>query len=76
MTKASFKTLLEEILMVPQGGLAESDDRDSVGNWSSLAEVEILTVIGSELGIDAETFEYETVGDLLSQLEQRGAFTA
>ena len=76
MTKASFKSLLEEILMVPSGGLADSDGRESVGNWSSLADVEILTVISSELGIEADALEYETVGELLDHLDNRGAFTA
>jgi hypothetical protein len=76
MTKTSFKALLEEILMVPAGGLGESDRRESVAGWSSLADVEILTVISSELGIDAEALEYETVGELLTHLDDRGAFTA
>ncbi len=76
MTKPAFKALLEEILRVPPGQLSEADTRDSVENWSSLADVEILTVISSELGVDAEAFEYETVGDLLTQLEERQVFTA
>ena len=75
MTKGAFKTLLEEILNVPAGRLAASDGRESVEGWSSLVDVEILTVIFSELGVDAETIEYETVGDLLTQLDARGAFT-
>jgi hypothetical protein len=76
MTKDAFKSLLEEILRVHPGGLSESDTRESVEAWSSLAEVEILTVIGSELGIDAELLEYESVGELLSLLENRAAFSA
>ena len=75
MTKRAFKALLEEILEVPSGELTESDRRESVGAWSSLADVEIMTVIFSELGVEAETMEYDTVGDLLAQLDARGAFT-
>ena len=76
MTKTSFRTLLEEILRVPPGGLSDADSRESVENWSSLADVEILTVISSELGLDAELLEYETVGELFAQLEERQAFAA
>jgi acyl carrier protein len=76
MTKLAFKALLEEILRVSPGQLSESDTRESVGTWSSLADVEILTVISSELGLDAELFEYETVGELLTQLEDRQLFGA
>jgi acyl carrier protein len=76
MTKPSFKALLEEILRVPPGELSENDSRESVENWSSLADVEILTVVSSEFGIDAELLEYETVGELLTQLEERQAFSA
>jgi acyl carrier protein len=76
MTRDAFKTLLEEILAVPPGTLQDSDTRNSVENWSSLADVEILTVISSELGIDAELLEYETVGELLGLLDTRQVFTA
>ena len=76
MTKRAFTAMLEEILRVPPGQLTESDTRESVENWSSLADVEILTVISSEFGLDAEIFEYESVGELLTQLEERQAFTA
>lgn len=76
MTKSGFKELLEDVLRVPLGGLSESDSRESVETWSSLADVEILAVISSEFGIDAETFEYDTVGELMRELEDRNAFTA
>ena len=75
MTRSAFKTLLEEILRVPPGSLAESDTRETVENWSSLVDVEIMTIIGSELGIDAELLEYETVGELLDLLEGQQVFT-
>jgi hypothetical protein len=76
MTKFAFKALLEEILRIAPGQLSESDTRESVENWSSLADVEILTVISSELGLDAELLEYDSVGELLSQLEERQVFGA
>jgi acyl carrier protein len=76
MTKQAFQSVLEEILRVPPGGLSENDTRESVETWSSLADVEIMTVIGSELGIDAELMEYHSVGELFSLLEERAAFTA
>lgn len=75
MTRSAFKTLLEEILRVPPGSLAESDTRETVENWSSLVDVEIMTIIGSELGVDAELLEYETVGELLDLLEGQQVFT-
>jgi acyl carrier protein len=77
MTKAAFKKVLEEILDVPAGSLAESDNRDSIAGWSSLTDVQILTAIWSELGTesDAGEFEFETVGELLALLDERQAFS-
>jgi acyl carrier protein len=75
MTRAAFKTLLEEILRVPPGSLAELDTRETIENWSSLMDVEIMTIIGAELGVDAELLEYETVGELLDLLEGQQVFT-
>jgi len=77
MTKGSFLTTLEEILGVGPGALRTSDTRESVAGWSSLTDVTILTVIFSELGIEAEDdlLDYKTVGDLLEILERRGAFS-
>jgi acyl carrier protein len=77
MTKTAFKKILEEILDVPPGSLAESDTRDTVAGWSSLTDVQILTAIWSELGDESEAhaFEFETVGELLALLEARQAFS-
>lgn len=76
MTRSGFNAVLEDILQVPHGSLAESDSRATIGTWSSLADVQILTVVSSEFGIepDAELLEAETVGDLIRLLEQRNAF--
>jgi hypothetical protein len=75
VNRTAFKTLLEEILRVPPGTLRETDTRESLKNWSSLADVEILTVIDSELGVDAELFEYESIGDLLDLLDKEQVFS-
>lgn len=77
MTKAAFLTTLEEILGVAPGALETSDTRESVPGWSSLTDVTILTVVFSELGIEAEDdlLDYQTVGDLLEILERHGAFS-
>ena len=75
MTRSAFKALLEEIFRVPPGSLAELDTRETVENWSSLVDVELMTIIGSELGVDAELLEYETVGELLDLLEGQQVFT-
>jgi len=76
MTKSAFKSVLEEILSVPIGTLKETDTRDGLEEWSSLADVEILTVILSEFGLEAddELLGYESVGELLGILEGRHAF--
>ena len=57
--------------------LRTSDTRESVPGWSSLTDVTILTVIFSELGIEAEDdlLDYKTVGDLFAILERHGAFS-
>ena len=78
MTKAAFLTMLEEILGVSPTGLQLADTRESVPGWSSLTDVNILTVIFSELGIEAEEelLDYTSVGELLDILERHGAFSS
>jgi acyl carrier protein len=77
MTKAAFLTTLEEILGVAPGALQAGDTRESVPGWSSLTDVTILTVIFSDLGIEAEDdlLDYKSVGELLDILERRNAFS-
>lgn len=77
MTKAAFVTTLEEILGIGPGSLETTHTRESVPGWSSLTDVTILTVIFSELGIEAEDdlLDYQSVGDLLDILERRQAFS-
>jgi acyl carrier protein len=76
MTRSGFKSCLEEILGVPAGKLRDSDGRKNIRAWTSLADVQILTTISSELGIepDPELMDAETVGQLLDILETQRAF--
>jgi acyl carrier protein len=78
MTRSAFRRVLEEILDLPHDSLTDGDNRDTVPNWSSVADVQILTTIGSQFGIepDAVLLEAETVGDLLDILEQRGVVSS
>ena len=84
MTRGAFITTLEETLGVDPGALQLTDTRESVKGWSSLTDVTILTVIFSELGIEAEedlldykrlgTAEISTAGPPLSDLKTRASF--
>jgi hypothetical protein len=78
MTRSAFKIALEEILAAPPGSLKESDSRETVATWSSLADVQILTSITSEFGLDpdAQILEAETVGELLEILDRRDVFSS
>ena len=77
MTRAAFLRTLEEILGVAPGALQTTDTRQTIPVWSSLTDVTILTVIFSELGIEAEDdlLDYQSVGDLLDVLERLNAFS-
>jgi acyl carrier protein len=77
MTRSAFKTALEEILQMPRGSLKESDSRETVASWSSIADVQILTSITSEFGLepDMALLEAETVSDLLDALDTKNAFS-
>jgi hypothetical protein len=76
MTRSGFMIGLEEILGIPKRTLRQEDDRMSVPQWTSLADVKVFSFICSEFGIEAddELIEAATVGDLLRILENRGAF--
>jgi hypothetical protein len=77
MTKPAFLRTLEEILGTAPGQLQATDTRQTIPGWSSLIDVTILTVIFSELGIEAENdlLDYQSVGDLLGILERLNAFS-
>lgn len=78
MTRSGFKVALEEILQMPRGSLQESDSRESVAGWSSIVDVQILSTITSEFGLepDMALLEAETVSDLLDALEARNVFSS
>lgn len=76
MTRSGFLRAMEEIMGVAARTLRESDSRDTIAEWTSLADVQIFSLITSELGIEAnnELIEAETVGDMLRVLQSSGAF--
>jgi hypothetical protein len=76
MTREAFRTLLEDLLGAAPGSLRDDDTRETVPEWSSLADVQIMTVIASELRLDQdpELLSCESVGELLDELGRRGAF--
>lgn len=67
---------MEEILGVAMRSLRVDDSRHTVATWTSLADVQIFTLITGEFGIepDDELIAAETVGDLLRVLQSQGAF--
>jgi acyl carrier protein len=75
MTRSEFQTAVEEILELPHGSLKDNDSRETIPSWSSVADVQIVTYIASELAIepDAELIEAETFGDLVRKLEEKRA---
>lgn len=77
MTRDEFRGAVEDILGVPRGHLKDSDSRDTIESWSSVADVQMLAYLSSETGIDpdAEMLEAETFGDLIRVLNQRAAFS-
>jgi hypothetical protein len=76
MTRDAFIATLEETLGVAHRGLQPTDTRETVTGWSSLTDVTILTIIFSELGLEAEEdlLDYTSVGDLLEILDRKRAF--
>jgi hypothetical protein len=77
MTRAGFQAAVEEIFGVPRGLLKDEDSRDSIEGWTSVADVQLFTLITSEMGIepDDELLEAVRIGDLMKILGVRGAFT-
>ena len=73
MTKSAFKEILEDVLRVPRGSLKDSDSRETLSGWDSVADIQILALIAGESGTetDAELLYADTIGDLLNMLEDR-----
>lgn len=78
MNQSVFVNVLEDIFDVPRGSLTTTDTRDSVENWTSIADVQILTAISAEFGLepDVDLLQAESVGALLTALQTKGAFSA
>jgi acyl carrier protein len=76
MTRSAFIAAVEEILGLPKRSLREQDDRTTILQWTSLADVQIFALVTDTFGIDAdeELIQAESVRDLLRILESRGAF--
>jgi len=76
MTRTGFVSALEEILGLERRTLREDSSRDSLEEWTSLADVQIFSLIESEFGIEPneELLSAETAGDLLRILQKLGAF--
>ena len=76
MTRTNFLRAFEEILGLERRTLREESSRDTIEEWSSLADMQLFSLIESGLGIepDDELIAAETVGDLLRVLQNRGAF--
>jgi hypothetical protein len=77
MTELAFLSSVEDILGVPAGSLKATDSRDTIDNWSSLEDVNIVTLIQSEFGMepDPALVQAETIEDLLGILRKIGAFS-
>jgi hypothetical protein len=79
VTERQFRSALEDLFSLDRGALRDEDSRLTVPAWTSLADVQITVMLASELGLDdaeAETLEYETIGDLMAALDAQGAFAA
>ena len=76
MTRSGFLRAVEEILDVPPRTLKDEDTRYTIARWTSLSDFQIFALITSEFGIepDSALIEAETVGDLVSVLDSKGAF--
>ena len=77
MTRNEFRSALAD-LMGAENTLSDADTRDTIESWSSLVDVQILSMIQSDLAIDAdeELIELATVGELLDALVARGALSS
>ncbi len=54
MIRNSFKILIEEVLGVTPNALTASDTRETVEVWTSVADVQNLPSVVSELGLEMD----------------------
>ena len=52
MTRTDFARALEEILGLERRTLREDSSRETIVEWTSLADVQIFSLIESEFGIE------------------------
>jgi acyl carrier protein len=76
MTRNGFRELIADLLGTTAAQLPDATEKESVGSWSSLVDVQIAAAIQTELGVEptAEMIEAHTVGQLLDLLEAAGVF--
>jgi acyl carrier protein len=76
MTRLEFQNAAEDMFKIPRGSLKPTDSRDTIEGWQSFVDVDLLSLIENQFGIQAESeiVEQETFGDLVQFLESKGAF--
>lgn len=74
MTQSDFEAAMEDILDLPSGALKDTDTRETIETWTSLADVKMITYISSETGLEPDTdlLEAESFGDLVTALKSKG----
>lgn len=77
MTRIEFQHAVEDILKVRRGTLKETDGRDTIEEWSSFTDVEIVELIEQSFGVvpEADLLEADTFGDILRNLDDKRVFT-
>ena len=77
MTRLEFQHSAEDLFKIPRDSLKPSDSRETIEGWQSFVDVDLLNLIETEFGIEAESeiTEQETFGDLVHLLESKGAFS-
>jgi len=81
MTSDRFKIILADLIHCKPEELRETDTRDTHAGWSSVADVQLLALIESDLQVepDANFLDAftccDTVGDLLRLLQEHNAFS-
>ena len=81
MTSDRFKTILADLIHCKPEELRETDTRDMHSGWSSVADVQLLALIESELQVEPDAnfldafTACDSVGDLLSLLQEHNAFS-
>ena len=77
MTRLEFQNGAEDLFKVPRGSLKATDSRETIKSWESFVDVDLLSLIEKEFGIEAESeiVEQETFGDLVRFLESKNAFS-